>query len=265
MANITTTSNMGLPDWVQPYAQGYLNQAQQVANTPYQQYQGQMVAGFNPYQQQGLDAMAQRAYNGSPVMGAANQQLQDTIQGKSLGGNPYLQQQIDAAQGDVTRQWNNVAKPSWDTAMQKSGSFGNEGVAQANQMAQSDMQRNLGLIDTNLRANNYNTERGYQMQATGMAPQFANQDYTDINNLIGAGQQYQNQQQTELTNQYNQFQQARQYPAQQLDIMGNALARQYGQQGSQTTPGPSGAATAIGGTLTGAALYNLLFGNTGKP
>jgi hypothetical protein len=260
MADLITSTNTSMPDWVTPYASGYLNRAQQVADQPYQQYNGQRVAGFNPYQTQAYDAQAQRAMQGSPTMGAANSNIQGVLGGDYLQGNPYLTQQIDAAQGDVIRNWNNVQKPQWDTAMQNSGSFGNSGVAMANQNAQSDMQRNLGNISSTMRYNNYAGERANQMSALGLAPGFAQQDYNDINQLANAGTAYQTQNQKALDADYTQFLDQRQYPQQQLDTMGTALQRSYGQNTTTSQPGASTASQLFGGAVTGAGLYNLLFG-----
>ena len=256
----TITSTTSMPSWVQPHAQGYLQRAQQVADSPYQQYTGQRVADMAPWQTQGLQAQAQRAMSGSPVMGAANQQLTNTISGQNLTGNPYLQTQIDQAQGDLARNWNNVQKPAWDTSMQRSGSFGNSGIMQANAQAQQGLQENMGRIGADMRFQNYNAERGYQQQALGMAPTFAQQDYNDIGQLQQAGAAYQGQDQKLLDNAYSQFLESRQYPQQQLDVLGNALGRSYGQTNTQTTPGTSTGANLVGGLATGAGLYNMLFG-----
>lgn len=260
MADTVTTNSIGLPDWAVPYAQGYLGRAQQVSDMPYQQYTGQRVADMTPWQQQGLQAQAQRAMSGSPVMNAANQQLTNTINGGNLQPNPYLQSQIDAAQGDLIRGWNNVQKPQWDTAMQRSGAYGNSGVAQANAMSQDSLQRNLGEIGQNMRYQNYATERGYQQQALGMAPTFAQQDYNDISQLQQAGTAYQNQNQKVLDNAYQQFLDSRNYPQQQLDSFGSALGRITGNSSTQTTPGTSAASSLFGGLAVGSGLYNLLFG-----
>jgi hypothetical protein len=261
MADFTSTSTTGLPNWMQPYAAGYLNQAQTVANSPYQQYTGQMTADMTPWQQQGLQAQAQRGMSGSPVMGAANQQLQNTIQGGFVGSNPYLDQQIGQAQGDLVKSWNTVAKPQWDTAMSRSGSFGNSGVMEANANAQGQLQQNLGRISTDMRGNAYNFERGNQQQAMSMAPAFAANDYQDINALQQAGQAYQNQNQRGLDDNYKQFLESRAYPQQQLDTFGKALGTlNWGTNQTQTQPGPSGASQLVGGALTGSALYNMLFG-----
>ena len=344
MADLTTTSNVGLPDWLQPQAAGYINRAQAVADTPYQAYTGQRVAGMTDWQQQGLQAQAQRGMSGSGVMNAANQALPgmfnptgqaaanpygyaQTTQGGAqvtaqanpyAGSNPYLQQNIDAATGDVTRAWNNVQKPAWDTAMQSSGSFGNSGVMLANQNAQSDMQRNLGTMasgmrmqdytqqqqlgeaaaNRNLQAQQYNSGLGESaanrymqnsqfnagqgeqyatrqdsmygqgqsraLSALGLAPSYAQNDYNDITAMQNAGKAYQTQNQAMLDSGYQQYMDAQNYPQKQLDTFGNALGKlNWGSQGSSTTPGASTGAQVAGGAVTGAALYNLLFGGGG--
>jgi hypothetical protein len=93
-----------------------------------------------------------------------------------------------------------------------------------------------------------------------MAPAFAQQDYTDINQLQQAGAAYQGQNQRLLDNQYMQFLESRNFPREQLDVMGNALGRSYGQTNTTTQPGASTGSQIVGGALTGAGLYNLLLG-----
>lgn len=250
-----------MPSWVQPYAAGYLQQAQNVADTPYQAYGGSLNAGFTPWQQQGLQAQAQRAVEGSPTMSAANTNLQSVLNGSFLGNNPYLEAQIQAAQGDLVNSWNNTAMPQWSKAMQSSGSFGNTGVMAAQGNAADALQKNLGRISSDMRFNAYNTERQNMMSALGMAPTFAQQDYADIDRLTQAGQAYQGQQQKELDTAYQQWQQAQQYPQQQLNVMRNALGGvNFGNTSTQTAPGASTASQVLGGITSGLGLYNLIFG-----
>ena len=316
MADIVNTSTNSMPDWAQPYAAGFLQRSQQVSDQPYQGYGGQRIAGFSPWQDQAYGAQAQRAVKGSPVMSAANGALTGFFGQQSpgatqnpygpvtpqanpyAGSNPYLQQNIDSAQGDVVRNWNNVQKPSWETAMQRSGSFGNEGVGMANGMAQEGMARQLGNISSGMRMQDYtqqqqlgenaanrgmqaqqfnsqmgesyagrndsmfNQGQGRQLGALGLAPGFAANDYNDISQLASAGQQYQNQNQRGNDVNYQQYLDQRNYPNQQLNQFGANLGQAVGNSGTQTntSPGPSGASQMVGGALTGSALYNLLFG-----
>jgi hypothetical protein len=256
---VYSTTNAPLP-WMEPYMQDYMSRAQGVANQPYQASPTQFTAP-NAYLDAGWQAMANRAQMGSPVMGAANTQLQNTINGGFLGQNPYLSDAISNAQGDLTRAWNTVQRPSWETQMQRSGSFGNTGVAEMAGSAQNDLQRNLARIGSDMRLGAYNQERGLQQQAIGMAPQFANQDYVDANAMLTAGQQRQTYDQGVSDQNYRWWQEAQAYPQPRLGLLGNALGI-GGNSGTttQTQPDPSTLSQVIGGGLTGLALWKALTG-----
>ena len=204
-------------------------------------------------------------------------------------GNPYLSQSIADAQGDLVRSYNQTQKPAWDKAMQSSGSFGNTGVMEMQQNSQNDLMRNLGRIGTDMRMGAYNqqanlmenqvgrmfnagesqagrqdaitgAERSYQQAAMGMAPQFANQDYVDANNLLNAGQQRQAFDQGQADQNFRWWQEAQNYPLQRLQAYGNALGAGQGGTQTQNAPDPSTASQLLGGGLTGAAIYKTLFG-----
>lgn len=77
-----------------------------------------------------------------------------------LGENPYLQQTIDKAQGDVVRNFNLTAQPAYNSAMVRSGSFGNAGVQQMNENAQRNMQDTLGNISSGMRGQDFQNQQG---------------------------------------------------------------------------------------------------------
>lgn len=263
MAQYTTT-NAPLPE-ARPYYADFLQRSQEVANQPYQQSPGTYAAP-NPYLQQGWQATANRAMQGSPTMGAANTQLQNTINGGFLNSNPYLGESIANAQGDLTQAWNQVQRPQFDKAMQRSGSFGNTGIAQTAGYAADTLQKNLGRVASDMRGNAYNQERGYMQQALSMAPQFANQDYADANALLNVGNQAQQFTQAAQNQNQNWFQEAQQFPQQQLGLLGGALGLNQGSTQTQTQPDPSKTSQIIGGALTGAQLYDMftkLYGSGG--
>ena len=283
-----TTSSTTMPDWAQPYAAGYLNRAQQTADRAYQGFSGDRVAGFNPWQQQSLQAQAARATQGNPLLPAAQQALQQQFEGQQPGatanpylgeGNPYLTQSIGDAQGDMVRAWNTVQAPAFDTAMSRSGSFGNANVAQAAGFGADTLQRNLGRVSTDMRLADLsqrrqlgesfasrqdamtNSGRGRILQALGMAPDMAQADYADIDRLGRAGAAAQQQEQRLLDDEYSRFTEERDYPLRQLDVMGGALRSVN--PGSTTTtnsPDPSRTSQVVGGALTAAQLWALLMG-----
>jgi hypothetical protein len=79
-------------------------------------------------------------------------------------GNPYLQSNIDKAQGDVVRNYNMTTQPAYNSAMVKSGSFGNEGVQQMNENSQKNLQGSLGDISNSMRMQDYNNQQNLYMQ-----------------------------------------------------------------------------------------------------
>lgn len=257
-----TTTNAPLP-WLEPYYRDFSSRAQQVANTPYQQAPGTYAAPNNLLQS-GWQAVANRAMEGSPVMSAANGQMQSTINGDYINKNPYLAQNIADAQGDMTRAYNMTNKPAWDKAMQGSGSFGNSGVMEAAAYDRDNLQRNLGRVASDMRGQAYNTERGYQQQAMGMAPQFAQNDYMDSSALLNAGAQQQTFNNGYQAQQNQFFQDARNYPQQQLNNYGQNLGfSNTGGTSSTSTPNPSTLSQIVGGAATGVGLYNGIFGKNG--
>lgn len=87
------------------------------------------------------------------------------IGGNAYGGsNPYLQQNIDSAMNDVSRQYQNTVAPQRAGAMAASGSFGNSGQ----QAMQLEDQRNLGqtLANTSgqMRMADYTQQQGMYQQ-----------------------------------------------------------------------------------------------------
>lgn len=253
-----TTVQQNFPDWAVPAAQNYLSRSQQVADLPYQGYEGQTVAQLNPYQTAGYNAVAARAAQGSPVSDAAAGELTRTLNGGYLNNNPHLQGLIDQSSQDVLRNYESVIRPQQDAMARRSGSFGNTGVDNYVAGQQYDLGKTLAGISTTIRANDYANERNRMMGAVSQAPAIANQDYIDAQQLIGAGQGFQGQEQANLTDQFNRFNEARNYPQQQLATLGRGLGLNYG----SSTTGP-GANTAAQGLGTALALYGAYRGGGG--
>lgn len=258
MATYTTTS-APLP-WMEPYLQDFMGRAQEVANVPYQQSPTTAV-GPNQTMQTAWQTTANRALQGNPVMGAANTLAMNTMNGQFLGaGNPYLSDVIANTSNDITNAYNNVNVPAWAKMNSSSGSFGNSGIAQAFGDDRKNLMQTIANNATQMRMRNYDTERGYQQSAMGFAPVSAAQDYTDANALMQVGQQQQMFDQGQADQAYKWWQEQQQYPQQQLAAYGSALGLGGGGTTTQTQPDPSTASSLLGGGLTGAMIYKMLFG-----
>lgn len=263
MATEYSTSTTGAPSWALPYANDYLQRSSQVANTPYQQSPTQ-VSAPNQYQLSGWQAMANRATQGSPVQSAASGQLQKTINGGYLGSNPYLNQMVDQVHGDMTRNYNNVTKPQTESAMVRSGSFGHSGLEQYQREQERGLLGAMGDASTRIRSQDYANERGYQNSAMQAAPAFAQNDYNDANALMQAGGQMQGYQNQQNQQNMNWWSEAQRYPQQRLDGYGSALSNVLGTNRTSTTaqPGTSTGASVLGGALTAAQIYQMMFGGS---
>lgn len=217
----------------------------------YQPYQGQRIAALNPNTQAAMQLTQARAVNGSPVANAATGAVTDTLQGRYLDitRNPAWN---PIAQG-ITDQYRVGTAAQTDKAFAQNRAFGGSAYNEA-------VQRNQGALAGALAGaagNLYNTERGYQMQAAGMAPALADQDYRDAEALLGVGD-IQRQYEQDLLNQGMQdYYDQMNYPISQLDFLGRGISTAMTGAQSQlvTAPNPyrpNPTAGALGGALAGA-------------
>lgn len=308
-SNTTQTTKVEPPPQVAPYFAPFMQQASAVAMRPYESYGGQRIADFTKDQLAGFDMTRQVAGQNQAALSGANQYLNSTLGGDYLGytpgqaqagtnpllgmNNPYLQSQIDAAQGDVVRNFNNSVANNTDAAFARAGAFGGSAWQQAQgenanqlsqnlgriandmrmadyglqaQLGESDLNRQLQTQQFNMGLNDsaYQAERARQMQAAGLIPGMAQAGYTNAQALLGIGDAIQGQNQGKLDMKYQDWINQQNYPNQQLDVMGNAIRTLMGGGGTTTATGPNpyqrnSTASALGGALGGAGLGASLF------
>lgn len=254
-AQQTTTQSSEPWKGLQPYLTDYLQKGQQATQNPYQFYNGTTTAGFSPEQQAGMNLNTQRALSGSPTLNAANRNQTNTLNGNYLSpeNNPYLKQNVNTALNDVQTRVNSQFN-------------GNNYGSSANQEL---LTRNLGDTANQMYGQNYANERGMQQQSAAMAPNLANADYNDGNQLQAIGAQRQGLSQQYLNNAANQFNGAANEPYAQLDRYGKVINGGSGQGGTQTgsSPNPNQSnpfANALGGASTGFSIGSKI-GSVGGP
>lgn len=223
-----------IPDELKGAATTYSQLVTQLGQTPFQAYTGQGVAPLNQYQNQALGMIQDRAANGSPLLDTANQTLTGLLGDNT---NPYLDQQVANAQKSVTNAYNNVQRPQQTSAMVNSGSFGNSGLQQQQNFADSQLQQNLGDIATSMYGNAYNTNQANKLAALGMAQGYGNQAYTDAGQLLNAGNTAYNQAQDQADFQYQQYQNQQDYPLKQISAIGGGLNNMSGSKTTQSGGG----------------------------
>jgi len=308
-----TTTTTELPVWAQSASKELLARGSALSQKEMPVYEGQRSANLNGYQTDGLNMAAARAYGGSSEINAGSHALQGTLNGQYLGRdtgtnqymgaqptgqnafmgeNPHLQQSIDKAAADITRNYTGAVN-STDATMARAGAFGGSAWQQAqdgnsrnlvqglqdsatsmrmqnyNQSAglaenalgrqQQNWQTNAGLADSGLARNQaaFEGERGRQMAGLSSALQYGNQAYTDAAQLQGSGETVYANEQQKLADQQALFNERAQSPYKQLDVLGNSIRGAIGNGStvSQTGPGANPWAQAAGGA---AALYGML-------
>jgi hypothetical protein len=236
--------------------QNIYNQASNVANTPYQPYTGELVAGVNPTEQAGI-AQTQ-AVGSQPLTSGQIQQYM----------NPYQSQVINATMGNIEQV--NAAQQQQVTGQlnQAAGGVGADRVA----VGQSQLAYQQGLAANQtlagLNAQNY-------AQGLGAAQQQQQFGLQGAGAQIQAGGLQQQTQQAQDTAQYQQYLQQLAFPYQQAQFLAGiglpalggmgGYQTQIGQTGETITPpGLTWPQAIVGGGLIAGGLGNALGSNAAQ-
>lgn len=259
----TTTST------VAPEIAPYLTYGLQQAAGMYQQggpqyYTGETFVAPSQTTQAGLQALETRALAGSPLTGLAQNQLQGTIGGAYLGGNPFFQGAFapaaQAAQQKYQSTLGDIASKSSLAGRYGSGVMGNLQDRASGQYAQA-----LTNTAGQLAYQNYADERARQQQAIGLAPQMAATDYQDIQNLLQAGQIREGYTGQQLGADIARFNFLQNQPQQNLqNYMSLVYGNPLGRVGQQTTSGVADTST-LQNILGLAAVGSGVYKNLGSP
>lgn len=274
----TTTTNSSTSSPAPQAAAAYsslLNQAQNVASTPYQAYTGELTAPVNAQQQQGISGINAAAGQAQPaintaegIAGAAATPL--TASQIQQYQNPYTQDVVNATEQQFNNQNNQQQAALTGNNIAQGALGGNRvGVAQANLAGQQ-----AAAEDPTIAAQyqqSYNTglstaENQFQtnpLNAAGSIANFGvagqNAALTGAGAQLGAGTVEQQTQQAADTANYGQYAQAQAYPFQALQYQAGidtAVGPGLGSTstGQTTGPAPNQTAQYLGAGIAGAGL-----------
>jgi hypothetical protein len=258
----TSTQTTQIDPTIQPYLKYGLEEAQRLyqAGGP-QYYQGQGYVGPSEATQTGLQALQARAQAGNPLLGAAQNQLYGTVQGNYLGGNPFFQGAFQPAAQAATNEFNKAINDV-TSAASKAGRYGSGAMTNLQGAAAGQLAQKLTGTAGQLAYQNYADERARQQAATAMAPEMAQQDYTDINKLLAAGQLGEGYQQQALQADMAKYAYEQNLPQQQLT---NYLNQTYGFPAGKTTTSQNPYYTNRTATALGTGLLGMQLLNTAAP
>jgi len=250
---------------IQPFLNYGLTEAQRLYEfgAP-QYYTGDTFVRPTQSTQTGLQALEARASMGNPLLQSAQNQLQNTVSGNFLSGNPFFQGAFQpAAQAAQTKFTDTLGSIASKASL--AGRYGSGAMGNLQDRAVGAFGQQLANTAGQLAYQNYADERGRQQAATMAAPAMASADYQDIQNMLQAGQireGYLGQQQQGDIARFNFLQNQ---PQQNLQnylslVYGNPLGRVGAQTNSSS---PSTLQNILGVAATAGGLYKNLGGQQG--
>lgn len=225
-------------------------------------YPGQTIATDSPETQAALAARTGRALYGSPLTSAAQGELTKTLRGDYLNSNPYIDATYNKAARGVTQNYNEVVNPGIDSAFSKAGRYGSGAYAAARNQSDRSLGNSLTDLATNIYGQNYANERQNMVQGQLYAPDLANQDYYDINQLSSVGDYKTNLAQQQIDAERAKYNYNATKDQQALQQYMDLIQGNYGGTSTQSNPYYRNSAGGTLGTLgqvagTAASLYSL--------
>jgi hypothetical protein len=222
----TQQTKQEIDPMLKPYISYGLDEAQDLykADGP-TYYPGQTYVDQSTQTTEGLGLAEARARTGSPLIPAAQTQALSTIQGDRLSaGNPYFADMMRSAARPVVSEFNTAIR---DIGARTAGAgrYGSGAMGEMESQASENLANALSSRGSELAYQNYASERARQDQAVGNAANIANQDYSDIQQLMNVGQANEAQSLKALQSDISRYDYGQNAPQQKLQ---NYLGSVYG-------------------------------------
>lgn len=231
--NTVSTSTV-IPDWQQGAVQSNENLATSLASQPYPTYGGQLIAGFSPLQNQGMQMAQDAAVAAAPDLSQAESYTQQAGNSSwnpttaSQYMSPYVMQalgpQLQQQQIQQAMNSNNINRQATQAGAYGDAQFGNQqrlndffgGLQRQDIIGQGLNQAyNTGLGAFQQGQQNL-LAAGGQMAGLGQTQQQSG--LTGANAVFNAGTQQQQLQQQQLTEAYQNFMNQVNWPSQMLNL-----------------------------------------------
>ena len=188
-------------------------------------YPGQTYVDPSSQTTEGLGLAEARAREGSPLIPAAQTQALSTIQGDRLSaGNPYFAAMMSSAAKPIVSEFNTAIRDIGSRTA-ASGRYGSGAMGEMESQASENLANALSSRGSELAYQNYANERGRQDAAIGNAGAIANQDYSDIQQLMNVGKSNEAYDLQALQGDISRYDYGQNAPQQKL---GSYLAAAYG-------------------------------------
>jgi hypothetical protein len=203
---------------------------------------------------------------GNPLLQSAQNQLQNTVSGGFLGGNPFFQGAFQPAAQAAQTQFQQTLGDIGSKAS-LAGRYGSGAMGSLQDRAAGIFGQNLANTAGTLAYQNYADERARQQAATMAAPAMAGADYQDIQAMLQAGQAREGYTGAQTQADIAKFNFLQNQPQQNLQnylslVYGNPLGR-VGQSTASGAADTSSLQNLLGIAAVGGGLYKNLGGSSG--
>jgi hypothetical protein len=190
---------------LKPYVEFGLGEARRLYENPTPYAPFNTVVAPSSSTLSALGNIESRAMAGSPLTRAAQGQLQSTISGDYLSGNPFFQGAFQAATRPLEQQFGqNIMDIR--SKLSSAGRYGSGAQTALEGRAAEGLATGMSDIAGKLAYANYDAERQRQQAATMAAPEMAAADYNDMSKLLSAGLAREGYSQAEIADQLARYQ-----------------------------------------------------------
>jgi hypothetical protein len=230
------TQTQDIAPWLKEYVTYGLGEAKNLyqGSTP-TYFPGQTYVDPSMQTTSAIDLATKRAMAGSPLTSGAIAQQTGTIGGSYLGANPYLAAALKPGQEAATTAYEQAISGARSN-LAGAGRYGSGAQVQLESLAGKNLANALANQAGQAAYQNYATERGLQQQSALAAPQLAQSEYADINQLLQAGQLGEQYKQAALESDIERYNFEQQKPYEKLSAY---LGSVYGAPVPMTTTGSS--------------------------
>jgi hypothetical protein len=181
-----STQTSQLDPILRPYVNFGLSEAKKLYETPTPYAPFNTVVAPSSQTLTALGNIENRALAGSSLIPSAQAELQKTISGDYLSGNPFFNNAFKGATRDITNQFNQDIM-GIRSKLSSAGRYGSGAQTGLEGRAAEGLATGLSDIGGKLAYQNYGDERTRQANAILNAPTLAEADYLDSAKLLSAG------------------------------------------------------------------------------
>ena len=232
----TQVQTQDIAPWLKEYVTYGLGEAKNLYQGSSPTYfPGQTYVDPSTQTTSAIDLATKRAMAGSPLTSGAIAQQTGTVGGSYLGANPYLAAALKPGQEAATTAYEQAISGARSN-LAGAGRYGSGAQVQLESLAGKNLANALANQAGQAAYQNYATERGLQQQSALAAPQLAQSQYNDINQLLQAGQLGEQYKQAALESDIERYNFEQQKPYEKLSAY---LGSVYGAPVPMTTTGSS--------------------------